>query len=305
MAGLAAFAATGTLTAATAAGGDDWIVEPTETDETLHDVVAADAGRFAVGDGGVLTAPGPDGWVTLRDGGPTGNGNDLYGAAVTDDGERVWFVGASGAIGEYDPAAETLVDRSAPMDNTNNYNGVAVTGSAGDADVFVAGDSGKIYYSFENGEDGTWEDVTPGSGSSLLEIDMYGSRSGHAIDTNGRVFTTDDGVTWESIGIEDADVTFHGLDSDAADDVTVSGGNGTVLTYDGADWTPDVFGDTTLIDVETDGDTGLAVGHGGVVQELTPDDRVVLDTPTGENLTAVDRGDDTVVVGASGTILRR
>ncbi len=305
MAGLAAFAATGTLTAATAAGGDDWIVESTETDETLHDVVAADAGRFAVGDGGVLTAPGPDGWVTLRDGGPTGNGNDLYGAAVTDDGERVWFVGASGAIGEYDPAAETLVDRSAPMDNTNNYNGVAVTGSAGDADVFVAGDSGKIYYSFENGEDGTWEDVTPGSGSSLLEIDMYGSRSGHAIDTNGRVFTTDDGVTWESIGIEDADVTFHGLDSDAADDVTVSGGNGTVLTYDGADWTPDVFGDTTLVDVETDGDTGVAVGHGGVVQELTPDDRVVLDTPTGENLTAVDRGDDTVVVGASGTILRR
>ncbi|MES3160855.1 MAG: hypothetical protein PPP55_04700 [Halorubrum sp.] len=305
MAGLAAFAATGTLTAATAAGGDDWIVESTETDETLHDVVAADAGRFAVGDGGVLTAPGPDGWVTLRDGGPTGNGNDLYGAAVTDDGERVWFVGASGAIGEYDPAAETLVDRSAPMDNTNNYNGVAVTGSAGDADVFVAGDSGKIYYSFENGEDGTWEDVTPGSGSSLLEIDMYGSRSGHAIDTNGRVFTTDDGVTWESIGIEDADVTFYGLDSDAADDVTVSGGNGTVLTYDGADWTPDVFGDTTLVDVETDGDTGVAVGHGGVVQELTPDDRVVLDTPTGENLTAVDRGDDTVVVGASGTILRR
>ena len=305
MAGLAAFAATGTLTAATAAGGDDWIVESTETDETLHDVVAADAGRFAVGDGGVLTAPGPDGWVTLRDGGPTGNGNDLYGAAVTDDGERVWFVGASGAIGEYDPAAETLVDRSAPIDNTNNYNGVAVTGSAGDADVFVAGDSGKIYYSFENGEDGTWEDVTPGSGSSLLEIDMYGSRSGHAIDTNGRVFTTDDGVTWESIGIEDADVTFHGLDSDAADDVTVSGGNGTVLTYDGADWTPDVFGDTTLVDVETDGDTGVAVGHGGVVQELTPDDRVVLDTPTGENLTAVDRGDDTVVVGASGTILRR
>ena len=305
MAGLAAFAATGTLTAATAAGGDDWIVESTETDETLHDVVAADAGRFAVGDGGVLTAPGPDGWVTLRDGGPTGNGNDLYDAAVTDDGERVWFVGASGAIGEYDPAAETLVDRSAPMDNTNNYNGVAVTGSAGDADVFVAGDSGKIYYSFENGEDGTWEDVTPGSGSSLLEIDMYGSRSGHAIDTNGRVFTTDDGVTWESIGIEDADVTFYGLDSDAADDVTVSGGNGTVLTYDGADWTPDVFGDTTLVDVETDGDTGVAVGHGGVVQELTPDDRVVLDTPTGENLTAVDRGDDTVVVGASGTILRR
>ncbi len=305
MAGLAAFAVTGSVTTATAADEDEWVVEPTETDGTLHDVVSADAGRFAVGDGGVLTAPGPDGWVTLRDGGPSGNGNDLYGAAVTDDGERVWFVGASGAIGEYDPATETLIDRSAPMDNTNNYNAIAVTGPAGDADVFVAGDSGKIYYSFANGEEGTWEDVTPGSGSALPDIEMYDSRSGHAIDTNGRVFATDDGITWEPIGIEDADVTFYGLDSDAADDVAVSGGNGTVLTYDGVDWTPDALGDAVLTDIDTDGDTGLVVGGGGVVQELTPDRRVVRDTPTGENLTAVDRDEDAVVVGAGGTVLRR
>ncbi|ELZ53732.1 MULTISPECIES: WD40/YVTN/BNR-like repeat-containing protein [Halorubrum] len=305
MAGLGAIVATGSVTTAAAAAESEWTVEAVETDGTLHDVVSAAAGRFAVGGGGVLTTPGAHGWKTLRDGGPTGNGNDLYGASVTDDGERVWFVGASGAIGEYIPATDTLVDHSAPLDNTNNYNDVAVTGEAGEADVYVAGDSGKIYYSFENGEEATWDYVTPGSGSGLPAIDFHGPRSGHAIDTNGRVFATDDGVTWNAIGIEDANATFYGLDSDAEDDVAVSGGNGTVLTYDGANWTPDALGDADLVDVETDGQSGYVVGSGGVVQELTPDDRFVLDTPTGENLNAVDVGGDAVVVGSSGTVLRR
>ncbi|TKX60039.1 hypothetical protein EXE44_00635 [Halorubrum sp. SS7] len=305
LAGLGAIVASGSVTGVAAAAEGDWTVEATETDSTLHDVVSANAGRFAVGGGGVLTAPAAEGWRTLRDGGPTGNGNNLYGAAVTDDGERVWFVGASGAIGEYVPATDTLVDHSAPMDNTNNYNAVAVTGQAGEANVYVAGDSGKIYYSFENGATGTWDYVTPGSGSALPAIDFHGPRSGHAIDTNGRVFVTDDGVTWNAIGIEDANVTFYGLDSDAPDDVAVSGGNGTVLTYDGANWTPDALGDADLVDVETDGEAGYVVGSGGVVQELTADDRFALDTPTGENLNAVDVDGDAVVVGNSGLVLRR
>jgi hypothetical protein len=305
LAGLGAIVASGSVTGVAAAAENDWTVEATETDSTLHDVVSASAGRFAVGGGGVLTAPAADGWRTLRAGGPTGNGSNLYGAAVTDDGERVWFVGASGAIGEYIPATDTLVDHSAPMDNTNNYNAVAVTGRAGEANVYVAGDSGKIYYSFENGAAGTWDYVTPGSGSALPAIDFHGPRSGHAVDTNGRVFVTDDGVTWNAIGIEDADVTFYGLDSDAPDDVAVSGGNGAVLTYDGANWTPDALGDADLVDVETDGEAGYVVGSGGVVQELTADDRFALDTPTGENLNAVDVDGDAVVVGNGGIVLRR
>jgi len=305
LAGLGAIVASGGVTSAAAAAESDWTAETVETDSTLHDVVSADAGRFAVGGGGVLTARGAEGWRTLRSGGPTGNGNDLYGASVTDDGRRVWFVGASGAIGEYVPATDTLVDHSAPLDNTNNYNDVAVTGAAGEANVFVAGDSGKIYYSFENGEEATWDYVTPGSGSALPAIDFHGPRSGHAIDTNGRAFATDDGVTWNAIGIEDADVTFYGLDSDGPDDATVSGGNGTVLSYDGARWTPDALGDADLVDVETDGDAGYVVGSGGVVQELTADDRFLLDTPTGENLNAVDVDGDAVVVGSGGIVLRR
>jgi len=303
--GLGALVASGSVTGVAAAAESDWTVETTETDSTLHDVVSANAGRFAVGGGGVLTARGAEGWRTLRDGGPAGNGNNLYGASVTDDGERVWFVGASGAIGEYVPPTDTLVDHSAPMDNTNNYNAVAVTGEAGEANVYVAGDSGRVYYSFENGATGTWDYVTPGSGSALPAIDFHDPRSGHAIDTNGRVFVTDDGVTWNATGIEDANARFYGLDSDAPDGVAVSGGNGRVLTYDDANWTPDALGDTDLVDVETDDEGGYVVGSGGVVQELTADGRVVLDTPTGGNLNAVDVDGDAVVVGSSGIVLGR
>ena len=54
-----------------------------------------------------------------------------------------------------------LVDRSAPDDVTNNFNDVTVTGPAGDADVYVADDSGAVHYSFANGEAGTWEYEVP------------------------------------------------------------------------------------------------------------------------------------------------
>jgi hypothetical protein len=91
------------------------------------------------------------------DGGPTGNGNTLYGAAVTDDGTRLWMVGASGAIGEYNVETGILDGHSPPMDVTNNFNDVAVTGERGNANVYVSGDSGEMCFSFENGKEGTEE----------------------------------------------------------------------------------------------------------------------------------------------------
>ncbi len=60
------------------------------------------------------------GWQNVIGGGPTGPGNSLYGADVTDDGTALWFVGASGAIGEYDVESGVLTNRSAPMDVTNS-----------------------------------------------------------------------------------------------------------------------------------------------------------------------------------------
>ncbi|WP_245799927.1 hypothetical protein [Haladaptatus litoreus] len=40
---------------------------------------------------------------------------------VTDDGNRIWFVGGSGVIGEYDVETETLTNYSAPKGKTSTW----------------------------------------------------------------------------------------------------------------------------------------------------------------------------------------
>lgn len=290
----------GATVPAAAAG---WELVETETDSTLYDVNVTVGGQYAVGAGGVVLERTSSHWRKIVDGGPTGNGNNLYGAAVTDDGERLWFVGASGAIGEYDVTTDTLYDHSAPDDVTNNFNDVAVTGAARDADVYVAGDSGKIYYSFENGETGTWDQVTPGSGSAINAIDFHDTRKGHAVDGNKTVFTTSDGTTWEKIGIEDANHNFYGVDSDGSDDVEVVGGGGTVYEWDGAQWVCADTGDATLRDVEVTDQDGYTVGGGGAVYEQSGGEWSPMETPTGENLKAVVDADPVTAVGAGGTVI--
>jgi len=298
----AAVAATAIPSVGAAEGG--WQAVETPVDGTLYDVAHTGAGAHAVGAGGYVLRRTGDGWDIAVSGGPTGNGNDLYGADVTDDGRRLWFVGASGAIGEFDVGTRSLVDHSAPNDVTNNFNDVAVTGEAGDANVYVAGDSGKIYRSFENGASGTWAATTPGSGSNVNAVDFHGPRSGHAVDGNTTVFVTDDGETWEKAGIADANVDFYGVDSDV-DGVTVSGGGGTVYDWNGSEWVREDTGDAGLRDVEADGDVALAVGGGGAVFRRDADGWVQEATPTGANLRAVVDGDPEIAVGASGTVIER
>jgi hypothetical protein len=292
---------------ATASAEDGWTAVESSTGNSLYDVEYTAAGAYAVGAGGQVLERTGGGWQKVVDGGPTGNGNGLYGADVTDDGERLWFVGSSGAIGEYDVETGDLNDRSAPMDVTNNFNDVSVTGAAGEANVYVAGDSGKMYYSFENGESGTWEYVTPASGSNINAVDFYDDREGHIVDGNKTVLHTQDGSTWDEVGLADANVNFYGVDSDGTDDVWVSGGGGMIFHWDGVEWTPTDTGDAGLRDVEvTDADdAGLTVGGGGAVYDLTAGTWTRDATPSGENLTAVVRGSPDVAVGAAGTILER
>ncbi|MFA1611959.1 WD40/YVTN/BNR-like repeat-containing protein [Halobellus rubicundus] len=291
--------------ATAAAAESGWTVAETPVDGTLHDVEYTAAGAYAVGGGGVVIERAGGAWRKVLDGGPTGNGNNLYGADVTDDGSRLWFVGASGAIGEYDVESGTLADHSAPLDNTNNYNDVAVTGRAGEANVYVAGDSGKIYYSFENGESGTWEYVTPGSGSNVNAVDFYGERAGHLVDGNKSVFRTADGGVWNKAGIADANVNFYGVDADAPDDVWVSGGGGRIFHWNGSEWIPVDTGDAGLRDVEVEGGRGLTVGGGGKAYELSDGRWERTPTPTGANLKAVVRGDRDLAVGAGGIVIER
>jgi hypothetical protein len=307
--GLGAAASTGDL-----GGGSNslesspWDAVESPTENTLYDVEYTANGAYTVGGAGQVVHRTADGWTKVVDGGPAGNGNTHYGSDVTDDDARLWFVGASGAIGEYNVETGDLNDYSAPMDVTNNFNDVAVTGDAGEANVFVAGDSGKIYYSFENGQAGTWDSVTPGSGAGIKAIDFHDSRSGHAVDGNQTVFTTSDGTTYEKLGIADSNNNFYAVDSDPSDDVTVSAGGGIVWNWDGAEWISQDTGDAALRDVEADGTPGLTVGGGGVVYRRDSDGWTQEQTPVGDNLKAVLRGTDhgfgvDIAVGAAGTII--
>jgi len=284
---------------------EGWTAVESPTGNTLYDVAYTADGAYAVGAGGVVVERTPGGWQKVLDGGPTGNGNSLFGADVTRGGERLWFVGSSGAIGEYDVTSGVLTDRSAPNDVTNNFNDVATTGRADEANVYVAGDSGKIYYSFENGETGSWDGVTPGSGSNINAIDFSDERQGHAVDGNKTVFVTDGGTSWDRLGIEDANVNFYGVDSDGADDVTVSAGGGTVYNWNGSEWIREDTGDAGLRDVEVSGTPGLTVGGGGAVFRRDADGWTQEATPTGDNLKAVVRGTPEIAVGAGGTIIER
>lgn len=305
---------------AAALGGDNllptgWHTADTDTTETLHDVQDTLTNPFAVGGNGrVLERTGDGVWRTKIEDGPNGNGNNLYAADATDDGRRLWFVGASGAVGEYDVKTGTLIDHdplgadgtddySGPNDQTGNFDGLAVTGNADEAHVYITDQSGHVLYSHDNGK--TWSDVTPGSGSTIPAIDFRDDRKGHLCDTNGSVFATEDGETWEKIGIEDANVNYYGLESDGSDDVTIVGGNGIVREYDGASWGEENLGDKTLNGVYTTGtDVGAAVGDDGVVFE-DPGTWTQAETPTDENLKNVTYSDVTAAVGASGTIIEK
>lgn len=233
--------------------------------------------------------------------GPRGNGSDLYGIDATSDGQRLWFVGGSGAIGEYDVKQGEIRDHSQPNDASNNFTDVAAS-SEFCSTVFVCGDSSSIYYSFEDGNDGTWSSVTPGSGAAIQAIDLYGGRTGHAVDDNQSVFHTTDGSSWTKIGIESADGTFFDVDSESASDVTVSASGGAIYTYDGSQWSRTKAQTVDLNAVHLDGRAGLTVGASGTVLRHSGAGWTQEPADTGGNLEGVSEvGEDPeTAVGAGG-----
>jgi hypothetical protein len=291
--------------AAAAESESEWTAVKSPTGNTLHDVEDTTGGAYAVGGGGVVLERTAKGWRKVLDGGPSGNGNSLYGSDVTDDGKHLWFVGSSGAIGEYDVETGSLNNYSAPMDVTNNFNDVAVTGEADEANVYVAGDSGKMYFSFENGEAGSWDYVTPASGSNINAVDFYDDRKGHIVDGNQTVLYTEDGSSWDRLGIANANYNFYGVDSDGANHVRVSGGGGSVYRWNGSEWIRADTGDAGLRDVEVAGGSGYTVGGGGAVFGFSDGRWQQEATPAGDNLKAVVEADVPVAVGAGGTIIER
>jgi hypothetical protein len=298
-------------------GRREWTTADSGTSRTLHDVAHAAGGAVAVGSGGVAVERGADGWTVAVESGPSGNGSNLHGVASTDDGERLWLAGASGAMGEYDPGTGALTDRSAPGGVTDTITDVAATGSAGDATVYLADASGRVHVSRENGRDGTWTSHTPGSGASVAAIDVGESR-GMLVDGNGDVFETTDGRTWTAVAGPDADASLTAVALDGAGTAVVATDGGAVIAGSADRWEHETPVERPLRDVEVGncgcvhavGASGTVVhrmGHGtpGITALARWFDWWRTRTPTGQNLHAIAIGHPHVAVGAAGTIVER
>ena len=288
----------------------EWTLVKSTVDNTIHDVVITSEGAYAVAEGGILLERTEAEWVKVVDGGVSGNGNDLYGLAKTADGNYLWMVGSSGAVGEFNVSTGNLNDFSQPMDASNNFNDVAVTRKPDTTNIYIAGDSGKMYHNFDDGKEGKWNSVTPGNGSAINAVGFFNDRQGHIVDANQSVLATQDGGTWNQAGIADADVDFEGIDSDGSSDVYVSGGNGMIFQWNGSEWSSTSVAEATLMDIEVGAEdqSGYAVGGNATIISYDGSNWTSQETPTTENLNAVVQGTETmpdIAVGAGGTILER
>lgn len=293
-----------------AAQGSGWTQAESPVCTQWNGAVHAGDGAYVAGENGYVISRASGSWEVVVDSGPQGENSDLLGIDATDDGARVWFAGASGAIGEYDVATGSLTDHSAPQDVTSTWKDIDVEGTAEGARVYLVNGSGQEL-SGTRGPGGTvqWESpTTPGSGSALNGADFYDFRGGMLASSNGAVFETTDGNSYSKVGVEDAQVTFYDVAAAGGDDANVSAGSGKIFHYDGTSWKRLGVGQNDLYGIDRRDDAGLAVGGGGVVFERQATEQwTTVETPTGNTLRGVAVGDQSVdvAVGDGGTILER
>lgn len=293
---------------------NQWATADSPTGETLTGVVDTTEGPFAVGGGGDVIARTDSGWETVVDYGPQARSRRLTGVDVTTDGTRIWFVGSSGVIGEYDVTTETLTNYSAPMEMTSTWEDVAVTGEAGTNEhvYFVNGSGEELSGVRQDTSAMQYDDIQkPGGGSTIPAIDFYALEAGHVCSTSQFVAVTQDGSdSWEQVGIDFASQNFSDLASVGEQDVNVAAGNGIIYRFDGFRWTPHVIDDgrQTIRAIDREQQEGLAAGNAGRVYERQSAGQwQPFNTPTEATLRGASWGPNgiDVAVGDSGTIVER
>ncbi|MFB6220170.1 MAG: twin-arginine translocation signal domain-containing protein [Halolamina sp.] len=296
-----------------AAAENGWEVVESPVSKTLNGTVLAANGPWAAGGGGKVLERTVDGWTVRLKNGPAAEGNGLTCMGVTDDGNRVWFAGGSGVIGEMDVVTKTLWDHSAPGGKTSTWEAISVTGTEEKNEtISLMNGSGEELTGYRQ-PDGSiaWGDVVkPGGGASMKGAAHYGANSFVCCDTNAKVYeSTDDGNTWETIGVDGGEVGFYGAAAVASDDMNVCGGGGIMYRYDGNIWTARKIGSNTIKSVDRVSEAGLACGgSGNVFRRQTIGSWEKVDTPTGANLEGTILGGELypdVAVGASGTIVEK
>ncbi|WP_238532905.1 WD40/YVTN/BNR-like repeat-containing protein [Halalkalicoccus jeotgali] len=282
-----------------------WTRATSPTDEGLCDVVMAADGPYIVGDEGTILTY-RDRWEGILRHGPTTNSNALCGAAASADGRHVWVAGNSGVLGQYDIDTSQFTDYSAPRGITNNWTDIAAVGMSGEEALYVVDDSGHVLRGVNNGGDVTWDEPqTPGDGSDITSV-VFTDEAGFLCDTNAGVYeTTDDGDTWDRIGIEEAGPDFTDIAPARRDAISVSCDDGTVFRYDGTNWTNRYIGEEALCAIDRNTDTGLLCGEDGAIYEQQQGRWERQPTPIEETLHGIAIGTEypSVAVGEDGTII--
>jgi hypothetical protein len=291
-----------------------WRTTESPREETLLDVVGTRDGPYVVGEGGVVLTR-DEGWTTVLGAGPATKHNRLTCAAVTEDRNRVWFAGDSGALGVYDTQAQRKYDYTAPNGKTSTWEAIGVAGTADDEYICVANGSGEVLpFGFDDSGCPQYGEVfKPGEGSTIAAL-AAGTNTCYAADTSGNILAGTDG-DWRRLGIENAQVNFFDVCL-AGESLLVAGGDGRLYRYDRAceNWTPLKAGEEAVHalacagsgESDSNGERAVAVGASGHIHEQTTGrgwHRI--DSPVEGDLWGIALGETDVAVGASGTIIER
>ncbi|SEQ49450.1 WD40/YVTN/BNR-like repeat-containing protein [Natrinema salaciae] len=289
----------------------EWRAVETPFSADLFEVVNTVAGPYAIGDGGVIVADRGDGWDVIVDDGPNVRDNQLRGLDVTDDGRRIWFAGSSGAIGCYDVETRRKFDYSYPKEKTSTWEGLAVSGEAGDEKVLIANGSGELLPVTIHGFDADWGVASKPNqkGSKVAGLAASPNGYGYAVDTSGNAFKTTPDDGWEDIGIVNSQVKFYDIWAGEDERVYVAAGDGRLYRYDDSyrNWTPIGVGEKSLRAFDKYGAQLVALGDAGALyQRIDGGERwEKRHTPTESVLNDVALGDPDVAVGKNGLVIER
>lgn len=289
----------------------DWKPVPTPFDVDLHDAVQTAEGPYAVGASGTLAAKRDAGWQLLVESGPAAQNSTLTAVAATEGGERVWFVGASGAIGAYDVVEQRKHDYSSPGDATNSWEAVAVRGTRGSETVLLANAGGEVVPGSADGTAVGWGDpAKPGEGATVSALDFAPDGIAYAVDSSGNAYRATGVGQWRKIGVPDASAAFDDVYAGAQGRVYVAAGDGRLYRYDDSagQWTPIGVAPTALraVDVFDEHVYVLADSNAVYRRTLTGATRWRrTELPTGSDLLALALGYPDVAVGKAGTVVKR
>ncbi|MFC5365785.1 hypothetical protein [Salinirubrum litoreum] len=283
-----------------------WTAVDSPVSTTLHAVVQTANGPCAVGNGGYVVGRASDGtWGVVVDAGIAAKHRAIYDVAPTDDGTRLWLVGASGTVGYYDLANGERRDLSATLESDSALQSVAVSGPRGAEKLLVADANGNVLPADIDGDAPQWGPATrPAGGTVFTDLAADDAGVGYGVDTSASVWVTTDDDGWKRVGIDGEGASLYAITT-TGDGLLVGGGSGRLQASDEEfRWTPFSVGQATVYGLDGDADRMVAGGGSGnvFVRESGGDWRPA-DWSGSATLYGVCLGEPAVAVGASGTIV--